>query len=76
ADLIISNFKSMGYPLLAGASRKSFIGMISDLEADDRLEGSMAAAVYSYLNGANILRVHDVLETKRAIEIAGEIRNV
>ncbi|MGM0367628.1 MAG: dihydropteroate synthase [Actinomycetota bacterium] len=72
----LSDFKSMGYPLLAGASRKSFIGMISDLEADDRLEGSMAAAVYSYLNGANILRVHDVLETKRAIEIAGEIRNV
>ncbi len=72
----LSDFKSIGYPLLVGASRKSFIGMISDLNADERLEGSIAAALYSYINGADILRAHDVNETRRALDIAEGIKNV
>jgi dihydropteroate synthase len=64
----------LGQPLLVGASRKGFIGKILDLETDERLEGSLAAAVAAILNGANLLRVHDVRETVRAARIADAIR--
>ncbi|MEO8168033.1 MAG: dihydropteroate synthase, partial [bacterium] len=66
----LSNLKPLGYPILIGASRKSFIGKVLDLQAEDRLEGSLAAAVVSVMNGASIVRVHDVKETKRAVAIA------
>jgi len=57
--------KSLGKPVLMGASRKSFIGKSLDLKVDDRLEGSLAVAVMGIMNGADILRVHDVKESKR-----------
>ena len=63
----------MGYPVLVGASRKSFIGKILDLDANERLEGSLATAVWSAANGASILRVHDVKETVRALKVASSI---
>lgn len=69
----IAEFTYMGYPVLVGASRKSFIGKLLDLEADERLEGSLAAAVWAAVNGASILRVHDVKETVRAVNIADSI---
>ena len=69
----IREFSFMGYPVLVGASRKSFIGRILGLEADERLEGSLAAAVWSAVNGASILRVHDVKETVRAVKTAAGI---
>jgi dihydropteroate synthase len=69
----ISEFSSMGYPIMVGASRKSFIGAILDLPVEDRLEGSLASAVWSVINGANILRVHDVAETVRAVKTARSI---
>lgn len=69
----LSEFKSLGYPVLVGTSRKSFIGNILDLPEQERLEGSLAAAVCSVINGVNILRVHDVKETIRAIKIAMSI---
>ncbi len=65
----------MGYPVLIGASRKSFIGSILDLPAEERLEGSLAAAVCSVIGGVNILRVHDAAETIRAVKIAKRITN-
>jgi dihydropteroate synthase len=65
---------AIGQPLLVGASRKGFIGTLLGLEADERLEGSLAAAVAAVLGGANIIRVHDVKETRRAIRIADAIR--
>ena len=65
---------ALGAPLLVGASRKAFIGKVLGLDADERLEGSLAAAVAAILNGANILRVHDVRETVRAARIADAIR--
>lgn len=72
----LSEFKMLGFPLLVGASRKSFIGKVLDLPPGERLEGSLAAAVWAMINGADILRVHDVKETIRAIRIATKIKNV
>ncbi len=60
-------------PILLGLSRKSFIGKILDLPAEDRLEGSLAASVFGIINGAQILRTHDVKETKRAVAVADAI---
>jgi len=65
---------ALGQPLLVGVSRKTFIGKILHLEPDQRLEGSLAAAVAAVLGGANILRVHDVTESSRAARIADAIR--
>lgn len=59
----------LGYPILIGVSRKSFIGKSLDLPVDKRLEGSLAAAIYAALKGAAIIRVHDVLATVRALKI-------
>lgn len=69
----IREFSSMGFPVLVGASRKSFIGKILDLTAEERLEGSIAAAVWVIVNGASILRVHDVAATARAVKTAHSI---
>lgn len=65
---------ALGQPLLIGVSRKAFIGKILDLDPDQRLEGSLAAAVAAVLAGANIVRVHDVAETRRAARVADAIR--
>ena len=68
----IDEFKKLGFPVLIGASRKTFIGNISGkkkLKPNDRLEGSISAAIISAVNGANILRVHDVKETRRALDV-------
>jgi dihydropteroate synthase len=60
-------------PILIGASRKSFIGKILNEPPQTRLEGSLAAAVMSIVRGAHILRVHDVLSTKKAVLVAEAI---
>jgi dihydropteroate synthase len=65
----LRRFSDIGCPILIGASRKSFIGHVLDAEVDDRLEGSLASAVIAAINGASVLRVHDVEETKRALGI-------
>lgn len=65
---------ALGQPLLVGVSRKNFIGKILNLEPDQRLEGSLAAAVGAVLGGANILRVHDVAESVKAARVADAIR--
>ena len=59
----------MGYPILLGPSRKSFIGEALNLPVKDRLEGTMASITVGIINGANIVRVHDVIETKRTVLI-------
>lgn len=63
----LDQIKALGFPVLMGASRKSFIGKIDGSLVDDRLGGSLAAALYSACKGADILRVHDVSETKQAL---------
>jgi len=65
----LDQFKALGFPLLMGASRKSFIGRIDGSEANDRLGGSIAAALWSAQTGADILRVHDVSETVQALRV-------
>lgn len=69
----LEEFKSIGFPLLVGTSRKSFIGNLLDLPIEDRLEGSLASVACSIMNGADIVRVHDVKETYRTVKIADKI---
>lgn len=70
----LSMLAALGQPLLVGVSRKAFIGRILGLEPDQRLEGSLAAAVAAVLGGANIIRVHDVAATCRAVRVADALR--
>ena len=70
----LGRFKVLDKPVLIGVSRKSFIGKILDLTEEERLEGSLAAGVAGVINGADILRVHDVRATVRAVRIAHAIR--
>lgn len=60
-------------PILIGISRKSFIGKILSLPPQERTEGTIASAVLSIINGAHILRVHDVEAVKRAVLITEAI---
>ena len=59
----------LGHPLLAGWSRKSSIGAVTGREAGDRVAGSVAAALAAVLNGASIVRVHDVAATVDALKV-------
>lgn len=56
----MNEIKALGFPLLSGPSRKSFIGYTLDLPPDQRLEGTAAAVAISIDRGADIVRVHDV----------------
>lgn len=69
----LRHFIDLGFPLVIGPSRKSFIGRQLDLPVDDRLEGTLAAVTASILNGADVVRVHDAKEVKRAAIIADTI---
>ncbi len=66
-------FSRLERPILVGPSRKSFIGRVLDLPPEDRLEGTLASVAASILNGAHIVRVHDIKETIRAAVIADAI---
>jgi dihydropteroate synthase len=65
---------TLGFPILIGASRKSFIGRATGRELPDRLAGSVAAHVAAALGGAAILRVHDVAAHADAARITAQIR--
>lgn len=65
--------KSLGYPLLVGASRKSFIGYTLDLPPDQRVEGTAAAVTVSIVRGADIVRVHDVEQLVRVVKMTDAI---
>lgn len=69
----LDEIKALGYPLLLGVSRKSFIGYTLNLTPDQRMEGSLAAGVIGITRGADILRVHDVQATVRAAHIADAV---
>lgn len=69
----LGEFKKHGCLLLIGPSRKSFIGEILDLPSGERLEGTLAAVTASVMNGADIVRVHDVRETVRAVRVVDAI---
>lgn len=72
----LAAFKHFGLPILVGASRKRFINTVSPSEPMDRLGGSLAAHVVAILNGATIIRTHDVAETIQALRVTIAIRDV
>lgn len=69
----LDQLKSLGYPVLLGVSRKSFIGHITEAAVENRLPGSLAAATVGILRGADIIRAHDVPETKQVIDLLTKI---
>ena len=71
----LGDFVGLSRPILVGPSRKAFIGKITGLAVNERMEGTIAAVVGAYLSGGSIFRVHDVKEVKRALAIAEAIKN-
>jgi dihydropteroate synthase len=72
----LSEFHDFGVSILAGLSRKSMIGaLLGDKDVDSRLIGSVTAALIAAENGADIIRVHDVSETKDALKVWEQIQN-
>lgn len=68
-----SEFKALDYPLLAGLSRKSMINKVLDVNPEYALNGTTVLNTIALLNGANILRVHDVKEAVEAVELVGKL---
>jgi dihydropteroate synthase len=66
----------LGFPVLVGVSRKSFLGKLSGAGPKDRLFGTVAANVLAYERGATLFRVHDVRANKEALEVAVAVRGV
>ena len=64
---------AMGFPVLVGPSRKSFIGEALNLPINDRIEGTMASITASVINGARIVRVHDIQKTRRTVTVTEKI---
>lgn len=72
----IEEFRSLGFPILIGASRKSFIGYILDkIPPEDRLEGTLAVTAWCCIKNVDIIRVHDVKENKRVLKIIESLKN-
>jgi len=69
----LRELKALGKPVVVGVSRKSFIGKLTGSPPQDRLEGSIAAAVLAVKEGADVVRVHDVPQTVKALKIANAI---
>jgi len=72
----IEELTCLGYPVLVGPSRKSFIGQTLDLPVEDRLEATIAACLAAFNGGAGLFRVHDVASARRALDMADAIRRV
>lgn len=70
----LAYFSELGVPVLAGVSRKSMIGQITGREVGGRVAGSVAAALLAAQNGAGIIRVHDVAETKDALAVLAAVQ--
>jgi len=68
-------FASLGFPVLIGASRKSLMGRLLNLEVEERLSPSIAIASYCALNNVAVLRVHDVFETVFAVKMINCLKN-
>ena len=69
----LSEFRSLGAPVLVGTSRKSTIGRVLDLPVEERLEGTAATVALAIANGADIVRVHDVKEMVRVARMSDAI---
>lgn len=65
----LNEIVELGYPVLAGTSRKSFIGAVLDLPEDQRMEGTAATVAWAVMKGARIVRVHDVEQMSRVVRM-------
>ena len=72
----LDQFVSLGYPVLVGLSRKSFLGSFFSLPVGERLYASLAAAVYASEHGAHVLRVHEVSAHRHAASVIDRLRNL
>lgn len=66
---LLDRFVGLGYPVLLGTSRKSLVGKVLGVPVSERLEGSLATVCYGAGKGCSIVRVHDVVETVRALKM-------
>ena len=71
----VGKIKQLGFPVLIGPSRKSFIGHILGAAVDERLEGTAACVAVAVMQGANIVRVHDVKFMARVVKMAAALGN-
>lgn len=71
----LETIASSGYPVVFGASRKSMLGAVTGQTVDQRLAGSLAAALAGVAHGAAVLRVHDVAETRDALMVWQSVKN-
>ena len=69
----MDDLKELGYPILLGTSRKSVVGLTLDLPASERVEGTLVTTVFGVMQGAAFVRVHDVKENFRAIQMTEAI---
>ena len=69
----LDELADLGYPVLLGTSRKSMIGLTLDLPVDQRVEGTLATTVIAMIRGCSFVRVHDVKENKRIIDMTKAI---
>ncbi len=69
----LPKLRALGYPLLVGVSRKSMLGQITGRDVDQRVVSSAVMAALAVHNGANIVRVHDVAETKDALAVVNAL---
>ncbi len=69
----LDEIRALGFPILVGPSRKSFIGYTLNLPPDQRLEGTIAAVAVAITRGADIVRVHDVLPVSRVVKMTDAI---
>jgi dihydropteroate synthase len=70
----LTELRELGQPILIGTSRKSFIGKVLDLPADERVEGTAATVTAAVLRGSDVVRVHDVREMTRVARVADHMR--
>jgi dihydropteroate synthase len=72
----LRQLRDLGLPVLVGLSRKSTLGEITGRDVDERMPGSLSAAVIAVMHGAHIVRAHDVRETVDALEVARAVMEV
>jgi len=70
----LAKFTELGKPIMVGPSRKAFLGHLLNLPVDDREEATAAAVAVAIMNGANIVRVHDVKKMKRVAQVVDAIK--
>jgi len=66
---MLREFKKLGCPVLVGTSMKSFIGKITDMPLEERVEGTLATLAVALMNGADIVRVHDVRKARKVLNM-------